>query len=138
MGRGPERQLLEDGKFFEPGSLLCHFMIWVLALMIHVFRILYRVNVVKFVKLVISYRNSFDKWITILLSERRTYLTREYVEGQAPRITRSRAKSILLSLRNIVIIKTNHHECTYLYHIQTMGELIKIFQRIAIKKSVII
>ena len=29
MGHGPVRQILGggDGKFFEPGSLLCHFMI---------------------------------------------------------------------------------------------------------------
>ena len=58
------------GIFFESGSLLYHFMIWLLALMIKGFRILYRVNVIKFVKFVISYHNSFDGGL-------RYYLARE-------------------------------------------------------------
>ena len=41
------------GKFFEPVSLFCHFMIWVCTIVVQAFRILYRVNVVKFVKLII-------------------------------------------------------------------------------------
>ena len=107
-------QLLRGGKLFEPGSLFCHFMIWVLTLMIQAFRILYRVNVVKFVKLVILWQ--FWWWITMLLSERRTDLTRECVEGQAPRIPDSRAKSVLLKLRNIIIHHRNYHDTVYNFH----------------------
>ena len=41
------------GKFFEPGSLLCYFMILLLMHMIQFSRILYRLNVVKFAEFVL-------------------------------------------------------------------------------------
>ena len=77
---------------FSNKDFLYHFMIWVLTLTMQAFRILYRVNVVKFVNIVI-----------VLMMNYYYYLARE---GPIWHGNVLRGKSVLLSLRNILI----HHQ----------------------------